>query len=332
MATMNTVANVTVSVNFFQGNLHSLGAGTLMGMIHAVTGPDHMSALVTLSVNQRCAAAWLGIRWGIGHSTGLLIVTGIVLILRDSYGLNQGEMLELFSGGMNWVVGIIMLMLGLRGYQTAWRLRRELLHPTLLGPTSSSRVHPSRDSTMSNSSGHTPQTERPCESKPGSVACTRGIELHGKDGWIEEAVRQDQTVVRPQAHRVPHYLIRCVTCKRCHNMSARATTQLIALGVGILHGIGGPGGVLAVLPTLLIPGIIGSCLYLGGFCVSATLTMGIIAGVYGACTYRSRAVSPHLPWMLSVVSASTSMCIGVLWLVCSATGTLEDVLVAFGIE
>ena len=86
---------------------NSVGAGALMGMIHAVTGPDHMSALVTIAVNQKCAAVWLGIRWGIGHSTGLLLVTGIVLILRDAYDLDQDQMMALFEHGMNWVVGAI---------------------------------------------------------------------------------------------------------------------------------------------------------------------------------------------------------------------------------
>ena len=51
-----------------------------------------MSALITIAVNQRWAAAWLGIRWGVGHSTGLLIVTGLVLVLKDAYKLDQDEM------------------------------------------------------------------------------------------------------------------------------------------------------------------------------------------------------------------------------------------------
>ena len=119
----------------------------------------------------------------------------------------------------------------------------------------------------------------------------------------------------------------------CHrNMSSRAKTSLIALVVGILHGIGGPGGVLAVLPTLLMPGLLASCLYLGAFCIFATLTMGAVAGVYGACTYRSKVVSPSLPWILQFVSASTSVFIGLVWLVCSATGTLSEVLEAVGID
>ena len=40
-------------------HLHSLGVGALMGAIHALTGPDHMSALITIAVNGGCAHAQL---------------------------------------------------------------------------------------------------------------------------------------------------------------------------------------------------------------------------------------------------------------------------------
>jgi hypothetical protein len=44
--------------------------GVLMGVIHVLAGPDHLSALATLSVGSSWRAALLGVRWGIGHSTG----------------------------------------------------------------------------------------------------------------------------------------------------------------------------------------------------------------------------------------------------------------------
>ena len=45
--------------------------GTGMGVAH-VLSPDHLSALATLSANGGYAAFKLGVRWGIGHSTGML--------------------------------------------------------------------------------------------------------------------------------------------------------------------------------------------------------------------------------------------------------------------
>ena len=73
-------------------------------------------------------------------------------------------------------------------------------------------------------------------------------------------------------------------------------------------------------------------LYLGAFCLAATLTMATVAGVFGACTHGARLVSSRLPWVLQCASATTSVGVGVLWLWCSATGTLAEVLAAMGME
>ena len=35
-----------------------------MGAVHVLTGPDHMSALATLSANGGCGSFKYGIRWG----------------------------------------------------------------------------------------------------------------------------------------------------------------------------------------------------------------------------------------------------------------------------
>jgi hypothetical protein len=48
-----------------------IGKGIGMGFLHVLTGPDHLSALATLSANVGNGKAFsLGVRWGVGHSTG----------------------------------------------------------------------------------------------------------------------------------------------------------------------------------------------------------------------------------------------------------------------
>tara|TARA_B110001452_G_C14809065_1_gene282352 strand:+ start:137 stop:496 length:360 start_codon:yes stop_codon:yes gene_type:complete len=101
---------------------------------------------------------------------------------------------------------------------------------------------------------------------------------------------------------------------------------LVALAIGTLHGIGGPGGVLSVLPSLAIPGALGSCLYLFSFCISSTLAMGAFAALYGECTHRSQRLSEKLPWILAIVSSSTSVLVGIVWIICSALGKLDQFL------
>ena len=104
-----------------------VGSGTAMGIVHALTGPDHMSALITVAVNGRLQAFWLGARWGVGHSAGLVLVTVVMLVLRDSFGVNEGNLLEDVEVVMNWFVGLAMLGLGFWSYYRANKLRRAYL-------------------------------------------------------------------------------------------------------------------------------------------------------------------------------------------------------------
>ena len=63
-----------------------------MGVVHVLTGPDHLSALATLYSNGSWKAFVLGVRWGLGHSTGLILVALIFLLG------NGGEKVEFSEG------------------------------------------------------------------------------------------------------------------------------------------------------------------------------------------------------------------------------------------
>ena len=51
-------------------NQKLINLGVAMGIIHVLAGPDHLSALATLSVGSSWRAILLGVRWGVGHSLG----------------------------------------------------------------------------------------------------------------------------------------------------------------------------------------------------------------------------------------------------------------------
>lgn len=52
-------------------------------------GPDHLSALATVSVGQRWKAFKLGVQWGIGHSMGLLLIFAIFRIMQEQLNLGK---------------------------------------------------------------------------------------------------------------------------------------------------------------------------------------------------------------------------------------------------
>ena len=68
-----------------------------MGVVHVLTGPDHLSALATLSANVgNFRAFWYGVRWGIGHSTGLVLV-GCFMIALSGTSEDEVRVLNAFS-------------------------------------------------------------------------------------------------------------------------------------------------------------------------------------------------------------------------------------------
>lgn len=83
--------------------------GISLGILHVVAGPDHLSALATLAVGSSWKAMSLGVRWGLGHSTGLIAVAIVFIALKGELNLRAlGRYCDV-------LVGIFMVALGLYG-------------------------------------------------------------------------------------------------------------------------------------------------------------------------------------------------------------------------
>ena len=117
-----------------------VNAGVVMGVIHVLTGPDHLAAVATLSGadlferrHGHLDGLVVGLLWGVGHSLGLLAVACALLIaagdgeIGGATGPNEAA-----GAALEWVVGAGMLALG------CWGLRRACRHrappPRVEGP------------------------------------------------------------------------------------------------------------------------------------------------------------------------------------------------------
>ncbi|KAL7473971.1 hypothetical protein ACHAXS_014241 [Conticribra weissflogii] len=156
--------------------LELFGTGIIMGIVHVLTGPDHLSALATLSGtniarhhallsdhdhdgannanereynsainnmrkqsvlgrlclrfccnknNSRYQAFLLGVRWGIGHSIGLLLVGGTLIVLEQSSNDEWINMDDTLTAVLESFVGVFMLIVGVYGLCKAFRNREE---------------------------------------------------------------------------------------------------------------------------------------------------------------------------------------------------------------
>jgi len=81
-----------------------IATGISMGIIHVLTGPDHLTAIASITAGVHYKSAFCsGIGWGLGHSTGLFIVTIIFLAI----DLNIDD-LDHVGHYCEWIVGFLM--------------------------------------------------------------------------------------------------------------------------------------------------------------------------------------------------------------------------------
>ena len=55
-------------------------AGLAAGLLHVFSGPDHLAAIAPLAADGDRGQWRAGLQWGIGHTTGVLLI-GLLLLL-----------------------------------------------------------------------------------------------------------------------------------------------------------------------------------------------------------------------------------------------------------
>ena len=96
----------------------SIVTGLMAGLLHVLSGPDHLAAVAPLAVKGHRHAVVTGVRWGLGHSTGVIVVGLLSLLLRDLIPV------DLISGGSERLVGVLLIGIGFWGLRKA--LSRQL--------------------------------------------------------------------------------------------------------------------------------------------------------------------------------------------------------------
>ena len=66
--------------------MRSAWAGLAAGCLHTLAGADHLAALTPLTIGRsQFKASLLGALWGLGHSTGQLILGLLMVLLKDRF-------------------------------------------------------------------------------------------------------------------------------------------------------------------------------------------------------------------------------------------------------
>jgi sulfite exporter TauE/SafE len=85
--------------------------GLFAGFLHVLMGPDHLAA-VAPSAALRGRDAWRsGLRWGLGHASGVICVGIALVLLRHSVDINKYAWLG------ERLVGVALVAIGLWGFR-----------------------------------------------------------------------------------------------------------------------------------------------------------------------------------------------------------------------
>jgi ABC-type nickel/cobalt efflux system permease component RcnA len=109
-------------------------AGVLAGFVHVLSGPDHLAAIAPIASDQRRLPWTTGALWGLGHSSGVLVVGLSALWLRDWLPLDA------VSSWSERAVGVVLIGIGLWGLHRALR-RHVHTHPHSHGPVRHEHAH-----------------------------------------------------------------------------------------------------------------------------------------------------------------------------------------------
>jgi hypothetical protein len=95
----------------------ALFAGLAAGLVHVLSGPDHLVAIAPLAADEDRPHWRAGFQWGLGHTAGVLVVGLLLLLFRELLPI------DLISAYSERLVGIALIGVGLWGAYRATRLQ-----------------------------------------------------------------------------------------------------------------------------------------------------------------------------------------------------------------
>lgn len=333
---------------------------------HAADPSSSARARRAASLRRGARSFLLGVRWSVGHAAGLAIVCAVFFASRRRFDLDR------LSVVADKLVGSSMIALGALSLFSLhrWRRRRaaERLHVADVhadGPGArdihedvgvrvAARVgaESPRDEPFGGTSSSESKTKTTWSS-PSSAVAVRGVVLELEAGSDAHAAAHDLDV--------PHVHVPAPVCdadveraedreggKRPTSSPGGVRTEDVAavaeeasrarwsFGIGFVHGLAGPSGILAVLPAVVLEDAAKSTAYLVAFFVASTASMAAFAGAFGAASYdaatragggggaRNSDAPARVAMGLNLFAGCAAIVIGTAWVALSSLGLLGD--------
>ncbi|MGB3149093.1 MAG: sulfite exporter TauE/SafE family protein [Maribacter sp.] len=102
-------------------------AGIAASVLHVVSGPDHLAAVTPLAIEARRKVWKIGLFWGFGHLTGMLLIGLLFLMFKEFVPLEQ------ISEHSELLVGVVLIAIGLWAIFSLFYKNKIHRHPHIHG-------------------------------------------------------------------------------------------------------------------------------------------------------------------------------------------------------
>jgi ABC-type nickel/cobalt efflux system permease component RcnA len=255
--------------------------GFVASVAHVVTGPDHLAAVTPLAIDSRKKSWVIGLSWGLGHTMGMLLI-GLLFVLFKEF-----LPIEAISKYSETVIGVLLIVIG------CWALIRIYLRHS-----HGNRPH-----------GH-------FHTQPYFYA---HIHKHSHElrPVIDHEHHHDHnhTGEHNHSHMLTHITDRSHEHDHVHAGKTKQNA-FTAFSIGIIHGFAGFSHLFALLPSLALPSVWASVIYISAFASGTIFTMIIFAFILGHMAFKSvvKDKQVFLKWF-TLGGAFLAIAIGILWII-----------------
>lgn len=97
-------------------------AGLIASILHVITGPDHLAAVMPFAVESKKRAWKIGLSWGIGHISGMLAIGILFTVFKGFIPV------ETISNHSEQLVGLVLIGIGFWAFYRLFKKHNEHKH------------------------------------------------------------------------------------------------------------------------------------------------------------------------------------------------------------
>ncbi|MDG1729172.1 MAG: sulfite exporter TauE/SafE family protein [Algibacter sp.] len=97
-------------------------AALMASILHVITGPDHLAAVIPFAIESKKSAWKIGLFWGIGHLLGMVLIGVLFLIFREVIPVEE------ISNYSEQLVGLVLIFIGVWSFYKLFSQERTHKH------------------------------------------------------------------------------------------------------------------------------------------------------------------------------------------------------------